>query len=398
MQYPKYVAEVIERLEKNGFEAYIVGGSVRDTLMNRAPNDYDVATSALPDEILNIFDDMKTIPTGIKHGTVTVISEGNPIEITTFRIDGEYKDSRRPESVSFTARIEEDLSRRDFTVNAMAYSKKRGLVDPFSGKEDISKRTIRAVGDPEKRFSEDALRIMRAFRFSAQLGFDIDSDTLSAAAVSRDELSQIARERISAEFLKLISSEYAETTLKIMRNAGFMSFVFKEYLPSNELISAACANAPCSERIRLALLLSQATDEQKESILGDLRLSTKLSSNILSISKKCASHLCGDDASARRFIGGCGELLDDVLSAAAALGNLDKEFEKRIRDNLAKKICTKTSELEVNGSDLVRLGISGHAVGETLGKLLDRVLADPSVNNKKILLQIAAELNNIEKE
>lgn len=398
MQYPQYVSDVIERLERHGHEAYIVGGSVRDTLMGRVPNDYDVATSALPDETLGLFEDMRTIPTGIKHGTVTVINEGNPIEITTFRIDGEYKDSRHPETVSFTRRIEEDLSRRDFTVNAMAYSKTRGLVDPFLGKEDISKKVIRAVGDPEKRFSEDALRIMRAFRFSAQLGFDIDSDTLSAAAAARDKMSQVARERISTELLKLIVSKYAEAPLKTMKDAGFMPFIFKEYLPSNELISAATQKAPSSERIRLAILLSQATDEQKKSILGELRLSTKLSLNILSISKKCSSRLCGDDLSARRFIGGCGELLEDVLSAADALGNLDKEFEERVRDNLAKKVCTSTSELAVNGSDLVKLGIRGTAVGATLAKLLCEVLADPSLNNKKFLLQTAAELNNIEKE
>ena len=397
MQYPQYVAEIIDRLEAQGFEAYIVGGSVRDTVMGREPNDYDVATSALPDETLEVFRDMRTIPTGIKHGTITVISEGHPIEITTFRIDGEYKDSRRPESVSFTTRITEDLSRRDFTVNAMAYNKRRGLVDPFSGIEDISKKSIKAVGDAQKRFSEDALRIMRAFRFSAQLGFDIDAKTLSAAIDLRDDLSQIARERITAEFLKLISSNFPEKPLKIMRETEIMPFIFKGYLPSNELIEAMC-RAERSEKIRLAILLSQASDDQKASILSDLRLSTKLSSNILLISKKSAVALSGDDVCARRLIGGSGELLEDVLSAADTLGNLDKEFEKKVRENLLKKPCTQTSELAINGSDLVKLGIRGHAIGETLKKLLDEVIATPSANDKKILLHIAADLNNIKKE
>ena len=397
MQYPQYVAEIIDRLEMNGFEAYIVGGSVRDTVMGREPNDYDVATSALPDETLEVFRDMRTIPTGIKHGTVTVINEGNPIEITTFRIDGEYKDARRPESVSFTTRINEDLSRRDFTVNAMAYSKTRGLVDPFWGKDDISKKTIRAVGDPQKRFSEDALRIMRAFRFSAQLGFDIDNETLSAAIVLRDNLSQIARERISAEFLKLISSKYAETPLKIMKRNGLMPFIFYDYTPNDELIEAMC-QAPRADRIRLSILISQATDDQKKNILNRLRLSTKLSSNILLISKKCSAYLSGDEVRARQLIGGCGELSEDVLVAADALGNLNKDFERTVRENLAKKLCTVTSELAINGSDIVKLGIKGHAVGETLKKLLDEVLYDPSANNRQFLLHKAAELNNIEKE
>ena len=171
MKYPRYVADVITRLEECGHEAYIVGGSVRDMLLSKAPNDYDVTTSARPTETLEIFKDMRTIPTGLKHGTVTVMSRGNPIEITTFRIDGEYLDSRRPESVSFTDDVTADLSRRDFTVNAMAYSEKRGLIDVFGGKNDLEKRIIRAVRDPKERFSEDALRIMRAFRFSSQLGF-----------------------------------------------------------------------------------------------------------------------------------------------------------------------------------------------------------------------------------
>lgn len=397
MYYPQYVATIIERLEKQGFEAYIVGGSVRDTVMGRAPNDYDVATSALPEQTLEVFHDLKVIPTGIKHGTITVIIKGNPIEITTFRIDGEYKDSRRPETVSFTTRIAEDLSRRDFTINAMAYSTSRGLVDPFSGKDDISKRIIRAVGDPQKRFAEDALRIMRAFRFSAQLGFSIDGTTLSAAAALRDNLSQIARERISAEFIKLISSEYAEAPLKIMKDKGFMPFIFKDYTPSDKLISDIC-QAPNSEKIRLAILLSQATDDQKLSVLNGLRLSTKLTSNILLISRRCATYLSGDEVCARKLIGGCGDLLSDVLAAADALGNLDKKFEKAIMDNLSQNVCTTPSELAVNGSDLIKLGIKGHAVGETIRKLLDNVLAEPSANNKENLLRIATELNNIEKE
>ena len=178
IKIPEYAESVLERLEQNGEEAYIVGGSLRDSLLGKAASDYDVATSALPERTLEIFSDYRVIATGLKHGTVTVMSDGKPIEVTTFRVDGGYSDSRHPDSVSFTRSIEEDVSRRDFTVNAMAYSQRRGLVDLFGGRDDLAKGIIRAVGDPERRFDEDALRIMRAFRFSAQLDFEIEEKSL----------------------------------------------------------------------------------------------------------------------------------------------------------------------------------------------------------------------------
>ena len=174
MNIPEYVRVIIERLEAAGHEAYIVGGSLRDMLIGRAPSDFDVTTSALPEKTLALFSDMRAIPTGIEHGTITVLSDGFPIEVTTFRTDGEYLDSRHPESVSFTSDVCDDLSRRDFSMNAIAYNEKRGIVDPFCGREDINNKIIRAVGDPDTRMREDALRIMRALRFSAQLSFSIE--------------------------------------------------------------------------------------------------------------------------------------------------------------------------------------------------------------------------------
>ena len=178
---PSYVKVIMNRIDGAGYEAFAVGGSLRDILLGKEPHDWDVTTSALPEEAMALFPDMHVIPTGIKHGTVTVVSSGFPIEITTYRVDGDYTDSRRPDKVQFTRNIEDDLSRRDFTVNALAYNEKRGLVDLFDGKNDLENKILRAVGDPEKRFTEDALRIMRAFRFSAQLGFDIEESTLAAA-------------------------------------------------------------------------------------------------------------------------------------------------------------------------------------------------------------------------
>ena len=181
MKYPEYIKNCIEMLEAAGYSAYAVGGAVRDSLLGKEPSDWDVTTSAKPEETLDVFKNFRTIPTGIKHGTVTVLENDGkkyiPVEITTFRIDGEYRDSRHPESVEFSKDVRDDLSRRDFTVNAMAFNEKEGIIDVFGGQNDLEKCIIRAVGDPEKRFSEDALRILRAFRFASQLEFEIEEST-----------------------------------------------------------------------------------------------------------------------------------------------------------------------------------------------------------------------------
>ena len=181
MNIPKQVVYIIEQLEKNGFEGFIVGGCVRDYILGFLPKDFDITTDALPQDIKNIFD--HTIDTGIEHGTVTVVLDRQNFEVTTYRIDGEYKDNRRPENVTFSKKIEEDLSRRDFTMNAIAYSIKRGFVDPFCGIDDIKNKLIKGVGDADTRFKEDALRMMRGVRFSAQLGFDIEDETFLARFV-----------------------------------------------------------------------------------------------------------------------------------------------------------------------------------------------------------------------
>ncbi len=391
MKYPEYVEKIIDRLESRGYEAYIVGGSVRDMLLGREPHDFDVTTSALPEQILAAFEDFRTIPTGLKHGTVTVLSEGECVEITTFRIDGEYLDSRRPESVEFTSDVASDLSRRDFTVNAMAYSHSRGLVDPFGGREDIDKQVIRAVGEPTKRFGEDALRIMRAFRFSAQLGFRIDDQTLRAAGELSGKLENIAMERIASEFLKLICSKNPKITLELMREYGIFKFVTEGYAPSERTISAL-AEAPTSERVRLGIFMSECDTEKAGEILRGLKLSNKLISNSKTIARGCALPLFGNDADARRFIGSHGELAVDTLAAALALCNTDKNFEALVLENLSKNNCTNGKGLAINGSHLVKLGAEGRDVGRILSALLERVIERPEDNTEKILLAMAKEM------
>lgn len=201
---PGPVMTVLNQLNENGFRAYVVGGCVRDTLMGKEPHDWDVTTDAKPDAIKELFADFRTVDIGIKHGTVMVLSSGMPIEITTFRVDGAYSDNRHPDKVAFTDRLEDDLSRRDFTVNAMAYHPEEGLIDPFGGEDDLKSKTIRCVGNPDTRFHEDALRILRALRFASTLNFSIDPETAQSILQDENLLNNIAKERISAELVKML--------------------------------------------------------------------------------------------------------------------------------------------------------------------------------------------------
>ena len=204
IKIPHYITEVLNMLYDKGFEAYLVGGCVRDALMGKAPHDFDLTTNATPDEMLSCFSEMKIIETGLKHGTVTVVSDGENVEITTYRIDGKYVDNRHPEEVLFTRNIHEDLSRRDFTVNAIAYSPKDGIVDIFDGQKDIKNKIIRCVGSPDNRFAEDGLRIIRALRFASVLGFTINEKTSESIHNNKELLKNISAERIFAELKKLI--------------------------------------------------------------------------------------------------------------------------------------------------------------------------------------------------
>ena len=229
IQIPSYVRDVMGVLDRAGYRAYVVGGSLRDLLRGVTPHDYDMTTNATPDEMLAVFSDYRVIPTGLAHGTVTVMSEGHPIEITTHRVDGSYTDARHPQTVSFTRELCEDLSRRDFTINAMAWHPETGVVDLFAGKEDLSARVIRAVGDPETRFREDALRILRAFRFAAQLDFEIDEATLAGAARAKEGLERISVERVFAEISRMFETKNADAGLNALLATGCEKYVFFRY-------------------------------------------------------------------------------------------------------------------------------------------------------------------------
>ena len=393
MTYPPYIDKIICRLEQAGESAYIVGGSVRDMLLGIQPHDYDVTTSALPQKTAELFSDMHVIETGIKHGTVTVVFEGRPVEITTFRIDGGYTDSRHPDSVSFTDRIEEDLSRRDFTVNAMAYNCKSGIVDPFGGREDLSARRLRAVGDPALRFSEDALRIMRLFRFSAQLGFDIHKTTLEGAISRAEGLGSIARERIGNEFVKLITSPAPQRPLELMAKHGIFNHVLDGHIHAPRLINALdkCIG---KDILCLAALLFDVDKEKASHILRELRCSGKQITGTLAIitGAKCT---VSSPTDARRLIANTGIYAPYAARLSELLG-ISPEGAELVTVRQQNTPCS-LRDLKINGKDVASLGARGKLIGEVLDRIMNQVIDNPDLNQRQILLDIATKILNNEK-
>ena len=390
---PDFIREIMDRIESAGYEAFVVGGSLRDILLGKEPHDWDVTTSALPETVASLFPDKHVIPTGLKHGTVTVVSEGEPVEITTYRVDGEYTDSRRPNEVTFTRNIEEDLSRRDFTVNALAYNEKKGLLDLFGGRSDLENKLIRAVGDPEKRFTEDALRIMRAFRFSAQLGFDIEENTLAAAKKLATRLKNIARERIGSEFMRLLASAYPEKALSMMENAIF------EVLPVGELEKdryRLVEKPDNSAEARLALLLYGKTKEELLCVARELRLSNDQKHRLLLLASPHEVDLGLTPVSARLFLRHYGDEADTAARMLAILGVISPEFEDLTSEEAAKDPCLSPDALAIGGGDIISLGIaSGKEVGALLSRLLDEVIRDPSLNEREKLIDKAKSFSGI---
>ncbi len=383
---PDYALEVMDRLQRAGEQVYIVGGSLRDALLGLPAHDYDMASSALPERCREIFADYRVIDTGLKHGTVTVLSHGHPIEITTFRIDGEYTDSRRPDSVSFTRSLESDLSRRDFTVNAMAYGHEVGLVDLFGGTEDLKNKIIRAVGNAEKRFSEDALRIMRAFRFAAQLGFSIEPSTLKGVYACREGLAHISRERICSELLRLICSKYPTEPLALMCEHDIMPYVLYNYTPSRKLIELLDKCKP-GDYIRLGVLLFEAEPEQARKILNGLKCSNKQKTGVLAIMR--GAGMCvstpRDAVSLRAAVG---EYAAEAARISELMGISPKGAASMVEES---RVPTKISDLAIGGRELTALGFSGKELGGALDFLLSAVMDNPELNDREKLKTLALE-------
>lgn len=389
MRIPEYVSELIDRLEGAGESTYIVGGSLRDALLGKNPYDYDVATSALPEKTKAIFADMRVIETGIKHGTVTVISDSHPVEITTFRIDGSYTDSRHPDKVAFTDKISEDLSRRDFTVNAMAYSPKRGFVDVFGGKDDLGAGIIRAVRDPYERFSEDALRILRAFRFSSQLGFEICEETLRACGECKAGISELSAERVCSELLRLLSGESPVRPLRQMSELGILPLVMRGYSPSDKLISLVDKMPPDSSA-RLGFLLSEADSEQVSAVLSALKCSNKQKTAALAVVRGSRFGV-SSRAEAGRLVALSGVYSQWAVAASVLLGVSPKEAEEWVKGS---KAPSSISQLAVSGRDIMALGAQGKRIGEVLSALFELAVADPDLNDREKLLHLAKQMTD----
>lgn len=402
MILPAYVKNCIDLLEAAGFSAYAVGGAVRDSLLGKIPYDWDLTTSATPEQTLAVFSHLKTVSTGIKHGTVTVLmpdeDKTSPIEITTFRIDGDYHDSRHPDSVEFSNNIIDDLSRRDFTINAMAFNERDGLIDAFSGLDDLKKKIIRTVGDPETRFSEDALRILRAFRFSAQLGFEIDADVLSGVKKCAHLLKNIARERIGAEFVKLISADGVEYSLNKMIESGAWESIFDLKSPDQDDISRLHELRSESFTLRLAAIMSSESAREVESALHLLRLSNDDKKRVLRLLsvKNFDLDLEGNNdlsALARRFLHFYGDILSDSIQFLHFLcGDRVCRFVAAVDEESKKANPLTVSSLAIRGNDILPLCNGNYSlVGRSLAFLLERVIDDPALNHKEKLLDLTKE-------
>lgn len=438
IKLPEQVSYIIGELEKHGFEAYAVGGCVRDSILGRIPDDWDITTSAKPEQVKAIF--KKTIDTGIEHGTVTVMLEKTGYEVTTYRIDGEYEDSRHPKEVVFTSNLVEDLKRRDFTINAMAYSETAGLVDVFDGIGDINRKMIRCVGKAKERFSEDALRILRAVRFAAQLKFQIEEETKEAIEELAVNLKNISAERIQTELVKLLVSKEPER-IKEAYELGITKVILPEFdammtctqenihhmYTVGEHTVQALKQVEADKVLRLAILLHDAgkvetktIDEQEVAhFYGHAEKSAEISRSILrrlkfdndtigKVKKLIELHDHRPSlkkSSIRRLAVKSGtELFEDLIKVKRADTLAQSEYEREEKlaylDNILQlyheiirdKECIKMKDMEINGKDLLSMGIpQGKVMGEILGELFELVLEEPEKNQKEFLCEYVKE-------
>lgn len=444
MQLPDSVEKIIHTLETAGYEAYAVGGCVRDALLGLTPDDWDITTSAEPEEVKALFS--RTIDTGIKHGTVTVRLNGKSFEVTTYRIDGKYEDGRHPEEVTFTKSLEEDLKRRDFTINAMAVNDRTGIVDLFEGQEDLKAGIIRCVGDPMERFSEDALRMMRAVRFAAKLDFSIEEETKKSISILKDNLRKVSAERIQVELTKLITSNHPEM-MRTLYETGLTSVFFPEWdvamvceqntkhhcFTVGEHTIEVMKHVRNDKIMRLAALLHdigkpgmKRTDKKgHDHFQGHPQLSDVMADKILrrlkydndTIKKVCMLVRYHDERPAlnprsiRRCMREMNLDFDDLFELKRAdiagqsdymheekLAAVDK-FEKLYHENLESGNCTDKKQLAVNGGDLIKAGVDkGPEMGRVMEKLLDDVIDEPSANTKETLLSRAKKYSQLAKK
>lgn len=398
---PQDVTRIIDTLTENGYEAYAVGGCVRDSIIQRVPGDWDITTSALPLEVKGLF--RRTVDTGIKHGTVTIMLGNNGYEVTTYRVDGDYEDGRHPSTVEFTRSLKEDLARRDFTINAMAYNEKDGIVDIFGGMKDLETGTIRCVGKALDRFSEDALRMLRAIRFSAQLSFEIEKETLEAIGELCETIQKISKERIHTELCKILLSDnpdYVFLAKKTGLSKYFLSMLDDMDEKQEAFVTEFLKALPKTLFMKYAALLIYAGPQEAGKTLKELKLDNDTTGNTVNLLKlhgtltnpalyevrKILSQNSIETVRAAIIFDG---IFYSLLKDQKALSIL-KSWEKACDKVLSDGDCISIKQLEINGEDLRKLGMKdGPLMGECLKAMLDEVLRDPSRNTGEYLTTFA---------
>ncbi len=390
---PDNVRRAIDILEQNGYSAYAVGGCVRDSLLGLNPFDWDICTSALPEQTAECFVDFRVIPTGVKHGTLTVIID-NPLEITTFRIDGDYLDNRRPSEVLFTRNLQDDLCRRDFTVNAMAIDLRGKITDLYGGRDDLNAKLIRCVGDAATRFDEDALRIMRALRFAATLGFEIEEKTAKAICEKKHLLENIAVERIQKEFTKMLMGNCRDILSKF-------SDVIKVFLPEARTDSTTLQRieaAPADSALRLALLFANTEAQQAVERLRKLRYDNATVNTVSLLLSFADESFSVQRPQLKRLLNKHGEKsAKDLLTYSLHREKITAEqygiMNETINEIICSGECYTLSKLAVNGSDISKLGIfPANQTGKVLNSLLEKVMNNETENEKKSLIKLAKKL------
>ena len=395
---------LLDALHGAGHAAYAVGGCVRDSLLGQAPHDWDLCTSARPEQVMALFGEEKCIPTGLQHGTVTVKQGGRLYETTTFRTEGAYSDGRHPDAVCFVPDVREDLARRDFTINAMAYSAEEGLIDPFGGRDDLAAHLVRAVGEPKRRFEEDALRILRLYRFAARFGFAIDPATGAAARALGPHLDCVSAERIQEELLKLLAAPRPGSYLEPAVLAVVLPELEPEEQPERfaELCRIIDRIEPTVENVpaRLAALLCPLGEAGARKALRKLKCSNALTDEVTALEREAAGTPgSGMQLTAKRLLGRYElptiQRLTALCSArhpeqAGAFAALRAEAERLTAENA----CCRVSQLAVNGRDLMAAGVRpGPGLRQVLNALLEAVITGQTLNEKDALLTAAAKFS-----
>ena len=399
---PKNLQNILEKLTQAGYEAYAVGGCIRDSLLGKVPKDWDVTTSAKPEQVKELFS--RTVDTGIQHGTVSVLFGKESYEITTYRIDGSYEDFRHPKEVSFTASLIEDLKRRDFTINAMAYNEEKGLVDLYQGIEDLKQKKIRCVGNPQERFQEDALRMMRAVRFSAQLGFQIEEDVLQTIVKLAPNIGKVSEERIRMELLKILESEHPEQ-IKILSDTGLMEVFLPEIdlVMKNSILGTKALTQMKqikNKELRIVgLFFHIGSPKNAEDVLSRLKFDNVTINTTRQLLLWSSFQPELTDVAVRKIMNQAGEnVFPDLFVIQRALvstlplkereiaNDWIDDYQKRWKGILDREECVSIKQLKITGEAIIRFGVpQGKQIGEILHQLLEQVIEDPQKNDDEFL-------------